>query len=141
MSSEVRPVAWEEIPNLPVAALARLPAGPDTDPLWRLTAAFLIGYPPATAKTPSAPTATIELVDRSLAAIEGWGTLGYIAITAFALNVVVAVVVTLVLRAVHAPAGTDETIPADYFADEGDPRVAKLPATPDEAAATSPGRA
>jgi len=37
-------------PVLPSAALARLPetAG-QADPFWRLAAAFLVGYPPATA--------------------------------------------------------------------------------------------
>jgi SSS family solute:Na+ symporter len=41
----------------------------------------------------------------------------YIAGTALVLNVIVALVLTLVLRAVRAPAGTDETEPADYHAD------------------------
>jgi SSS family solute:Na+ symporter len=41
----------------------------------------------------------------------------YIAATALVLNVIVAVLVTLVLRAVRAPAGADETMPADYYAD------------------------
>ena len=38
-------------PALPAAALDRLPAGPaGADPVWRLVAAFLVGYPPATAR-------------------------------------------------------------------------------------------
>ena len=38
-------------PVLPVAALDRLPAGPaGADPVWRLVAAFLVGYPPATGR-------------------------------------------------------------------------------------------
>jgi solute:Na+ symporter, SSS family len=41
----------------------------------------------------------------------------YIAVTAFVINLVVSVVLTLVLRALRAPAGTDETQPADYLAD------------------------
>jgi SSS family solute:Na+ symporter len=41
----------------------------------------------------------------------------YIAGTALVINLLVAVVVTLVLRAVKAPAGTDETEPGDYHAD------------------------
>ncbi|HET7397904.1 MAG TPA: sodium:solute symporter family protein [Intrasporangium sp.] len=68
----------------------------------------------------------------SLSAIPGIGDLGYIAVTAFVINVVVAAVATLVLRALKADEGVDETIPADYFADEGDPRVQKLPAMPHE---------
>jgi len=39
------PVPWR------AEALARLPEGPvDTDPFWRLAAAFLVGYPDSTAK-------------------------------------------------------------------------------------------
>ena len=42
----------------------------------------------------------------------------YIAVTAFVINLVVSVVLTLVLRATSAPAGDDETTPADYLADQ-----------------------
>jgi SSS family solute:Na+ symporter len=55
------------------------------------------------------------------------GRNGYIALTAFVLNLLIAAVLTLVLRAVKAPAGIDATEPADYFADADDPRVAPLP--------------
>jgi solute:Na+ symporter, SSS family len=41
----------------------------------------------------------------------------YIAATALLINVLVAVLVTLVLRLTRAPAGTDETEPADYWSD------------------------
>ncbi|WP_302053543.1 sodium:solute symporter family transporter [Nocardioides panacis] len=47
-------------------------------------------------------------------------TKGYIALTAFAINVVVAVLLTLVFRAMKLPEGTDETSPSDYHADAGD---------------------
>ncbi|MEO6791688.1 MAG: hypothetical protein ABI249_05470 [Ornithinibacter sp.] len=47
--------------------------------------------------------------------------------TAFVLNILVAAVLTLVLRAMKAPAGEDERIRGDYVADEGGPRVQKLP--------------
>jgi solute:Na+ symporter, SSS family len=60
------------------------------------------------------------------------GELGYIAVTAFAINVVVAAILTLVLRAAKAPEGKDATVPADYFADAGDPRVQKLEVGPHE---------
>ena len=46
---------------------------------------------------------------------------GYIALTAFVVNVVVAAVLTLFLRALKAPEGVDATIKGDYFADAGDP--------------------
>jgi SSS family solute:Na+ symporter len=58
--------------------------------------------------------------------------MGYIALTAFGLNVIVAVVLTLVLGTLKTPAGTDATIKGDYFADEGDPRVIKIDAGPHE---------
>jgi SSS family solute:Na+ symporter len=56
----------------------------------------------------------------------------YIAGTALLINIVVAVIVTVVLRAVHAPAGVDETQPADYHADA--PSVAVVAATDRELA-------
>ena len=59
----------------------------------------------------------------SVAAIPVIGQLGYIALTAFALNVIVATALSVVLRATGVPDGRDETVKSDYFADEGDPRV------------------
>ncbi|MEJ7628639.1 MAG: sodium:solute symporter family protein [Nocardioidaceae bacterium] len=48
----------------------------------------------------------------------------YIALTALLLNVVIAVLLTAVLRALKAPEGTDATSPDDYYAD---PPRAELP--------------
>ncbi len=59
----------------------------------------------------------------SIAAIPGTNTKVYIAITAFVLNAVVALVVTLVLRALKVPDGKDITRASDYGADEDDPEV------------------
>ncbi len=53
------------------------------------------------------------------------GQMGYIALTAFAINVLIAAVATPILDAAGAPRGHDETSTEDYFADEGDPRVEK----------------
>ncbi|MEO7059849.1 MAG: sodium:solute symporter, partial [Lapillicoccus sp.] len=107
---------------------------------WGLLAGWAVGmvYGTVTAYNVLNPVSKAHF-GGSLAPIGGsgvtgtLGTMGYIAVTAFVLNVVVAAVATLILRAAKAPAGRDETIPADYFADEGDPRVIKLPATPAEA--------
>ncbi|WP_328319561.1 monocarboxylate uptake permease MctP [Streptomyces sp. NBC_00388] len=55
--------------------------------------------------------------------IPGIGQIGYIGLTAFVLNVVVTLVLTVVLNAVKAPAGIDETSPEDYTADAGDKGV------------------
>jgi SSS family solute:Na+ symporter len=68
----------------------------------------------------------------SVAGIPGIGEMGYIALTAFVLNLIVAVIATFVFRALKADEGHDETIPADFFADAGDPRVEKLAVGPHE---------
>lgn len=62
----------------------------------------------------------------SLAEMQVLGKLGYIAMTAFVLNLIVAVLLTLLLRALRVSNGTDETIRGDYFTDAGDPRVEKV---------------
>lgn len=68
----------------------------------------------------------------SLAEIPGLGDMGYIAVAAFVLNLVVAVVGTLVFRALKVSNGRDATVAADYQADAGDPRVdADVKATED----------
>jgi SSS family solute:Na+ symporter len=61
----------------------------------------------------------------SVAMIPVIGELGYIALTAFALNVIVAAAVTAILAAVKVPHGRDETTASDYLADEGDARAEK----------------
>jgi SSS family solute:Na+ symporter len=59
----------------------------------------------------------------SLAEIPGLGDLGYIAMTAFALNILVAIVLTVVLNAMKVSNGADTTEPGDYYADTDDVRV------------------
>jgi solute:Na+ symporter, SSS family len=56
----------------------------------------------------------------------------YVGFVAVAVNMLIAVIVTLILRAMKTPDGVDGTTPDDYFADEGDPRLEKERATPDE---------
>src|SRR3954454_6187316 len=60
----------------------------------------------------------------SLAAIPGLGDMGYIALTAFALNLLVAVVISAVLNATKVSNGRDATRTSDYYADKDDPTVA-----------------
>ena len=62
----------------------------------------------------------------SLANIPGIAQMGYIALTAFVINLVVAGLLSLALNAAKVSNGHDETIKGDYFADAGDPRVEKL---------------
>lgn len=61
----------------------------------------------------------------SLAMIPGLEQMGYIAMTAFALNLVIAVVLSAILNATKVSNGQDETVAFDYVADADDPRVQK----------------
>ncbi|KGN43096.1 monocarboxylate uptake permease MctP [Knoellia aerolata] len=72
----------------------------------------------------------------SIANIPGIAQMGYIAMTAFVINLVIAGVLSLALNAAKVPKGIDETIKGDYFADEGDPRVEKLNLGPHEITAS-----
>jgi SSS family solute:Na+ symporter len=64
---------------------------------------------------------------RSLDEVPFVGDLGYIAMTAFLLNLLTAVVLTFVFRAAKLGEGTDATSPSDYHADAGDPRIKPIP--------------
>ncbi|WP_236665548.1 monocarboxylate uptake permease MctP [Nocardioides baculatus] len=61
----------------------------------------------------------------SLGLIPGLDQMGYIAMTAFVINLVIAVVLSAIFNAMKVSNGSDETIPFDYFADADDPRVQK----------------
>ncbi|MET8008604.1 monocarboxylate uptake permease MctP [Streptomyces sp. NPDC005271] len=94
---------------------------------WALLAGWAVGMIYGTWKAYDTPSATQKHFGNT-ADIPGIGEIGYIGFTAFVLNVAVVVALTLVLRAVKAPDGIDETSPADYTADAGDPGVqAELP--------------
>ena len=64
-----------------------------------------------------------------------FGHVIYIAIAALVINLVVSVVLTLIFRAVELPAGTDETLPAQYTADPADGAAAAVPAAAGKSAA------
>ncbi|MFC9694424.1 monocarboxylate uptake permease MctP [Kribbella sp. NPDC056951] len=59
-------------------------------------------------------------------------TTAYIGLVAFALNLVIVIVLTLVFRALKVSAGEDSTHVSDYTADRGDPGVHDLPDLLDE---------
>jgi SSS family solute:Na+ symporter len=61
----------------------------------------------------------------------------YVGFVAVAVNLLVAVIATLILRAAKTPDGIDHTTPDDYFADAGDPRLEKARTTPDADAVAS----
>lgn len=94
---------------------------------WALLAGWAVGmiYGTYTAYNVINP-ATKGHFGGSLAAMPIIGDLGYIALTAFVINVVVAAILTFVFNAMNVDNGVDETIKGDYFADAGDPRVEKL---------------
>ncbi|SDO32314.1 solute:Na+ symporter, SSS family [Nakamurella panacisegetis] len=66
--------------------------------------------------------------------IFGWHPFGtspvqiYVGVVALAANLIVVVVVTVVLRAMKARDGQDETVGADYHVDEGDPGLRRVAA-------------
>ena len=61
----------------------------------------------------------------------------YVGFVAVLVNLLVAVIVTYILRATKTPDGVDGTTPDDYFADEGDPRLEKERAAADDEMASS----
>ena len=106
---------------------------------WALFVGWAVGmvYGTIEAYRQTVPNATTKLVHgapvTTVAGVRHFGgsladfpftsTKVYIAATALVLNIVVTVVLTLVLRAVRAPAGVDETGPTDYYSDEPSPDV------------------
>jgi solute:Na+ symporter, SSS family len=92
---------------------------------WALLAGWAAGMVYGTLAAYGVASPTQAHFGGSSRQIPGIGQIGYIGMTAFVLNVLLAVVLTLVLRLFKAPEGIDETTPADYTADRSD----KHPAT------------
>lgn len=88
-----------------------------------LLAGWAVGMVYGTWSAYGVASASSDHFGGSLAEIPGLGDMGYIAVTAFGLNLLVTVLLTLVLRSAKVTNGSDVTVPADYFADAGDPRV------------------
>jgi len=94
---------------------------------WALLAGWAVAMVYGTVKAYNVSSPTVPHFAGSLAPMELIGQLGYIAFTAFVINILVAVVLTPILRALKSPEGEDRTVIADYFVDAGDPRVKPLP--------------
>ncbi|WP_109002713.1 monocarboxylate uptake permease MctP [Streptomyces rishiriensis] len=90
---------------------------------WALLAGWAVGMLYGTFAAYGVASPTQAHFGGSSKEIPGIGEIGYIGLTAFVLNVVVAVVLTFALKAAKAPDGIDETKPEDYTADAGDPGV------------------
>ncbi|NYG06089.1 SSS family solute:Na+ symporter [Phycicoccus badiiscoriae] len=93
---------------------------------WALLAGWAVGmvYGTIAAYNVINPT-TKGHFGGSLAMIPMIGQMGYIAMTALVINLLIATVATVLLKALKVAGGPDETIKGDYFADAGDPRVEK----------------
>ena len=91
---------------------------------WALLAGWAAGMLYGTLTAYAGCTAcSTRAFGNSLAIVPGLGDAGYIGLTALALNVVVAVVLSALLNAAKVGNGTDITTQSDYFADLGDPGV------------------
>ncbi|WP_426504281.1 monocarboxylate uptake permease MctP [Dactylosporangium sp. McL0621] len=62
----------------------------------------------------------------------------YVGFVAVLVNLAVAAIVTLILRASSVADGGDDTTRDDYFADEGDPRISDTPTSPAPVATAAP---
>jgi SSS family solute:Na+ symporter len=106
---------------------------------WALLVGWAVGmvYGTAVAYQQKVPNTKVKLVDgKPVPSTDGMRSFGasiadfpfshqkvYIGITALLLNIIVAVVLTFVLRAFKAPEGTDATTPDQYLSDAPDPKV------------------
>jgi SSS family solute:Na+ symporter len=92
---------------------------------WALLAGWAAGMVYGTVAAYKVASPATKHFGGSLYNVPALDQMGYIAMTAFAINVVVAVVLSVVLNAAKVSNGLDETAKADYFADADDPRVAE----------------
>jgi solute:Na+ symporter, SSS family len=94
---------------------------------WALLAGWAVGmiYGTVVAYQQSSPIT--KHFGGSLDEVPFVGDRGYIALTAFVLNLLVAAVLTYAFRAAKLADGADATSPDDYHADTGDPRVEAIP--------------
>ena len=84
---------------------------------WALLVAWAVAMTYGTVQAYKQASPTTEHFGASTAFFPFTDTKWYIGMTALLLNILVAVVLTLVFRAIKAPAGTDRTEPADYYSD------------------------
>ncbi|WP_028643808.1 monocarboxylate uptake permease MctP [Nocardioides sp. URHA0020] len=90
---------------------------------WALMAGWAVGMAYGTWLAYGVKSPVQDHFGGPLVNFPGTETKVYIALVAFLLNLVVAVVLTVVLRAMKVDEGVDRTRPQDYHADAGDPGV------------------
>ncbi len=110
---------------------------------WGLFAGWAVGmaYGTWTAYNITNPVTGTQHFGGSTADIPLIGEKGYVAFTAWVLNVLVTVAVTVVLRALKVAEGVDQTSPDDYHADAGEPGVRDAPLPQPGGKAGSPAEA
>ncbi len=84
---------------------------------WALLAGWAAGMVYGTVAAYHQKSAATAHFGGSLATFPYSHTKVYIGFSALVINIVIAVVLTLILRALKAPAGADETKPEDYYSD------------------------
>jgi SSS family solute:Na+ symporter len=94
---------------------------------WALLAGWAVAmvYGTVTAYNQHSPTQ--QHFAQSTANVPFLHHTAYIALTAFVINMVVAIVLTAIFRAAGVPDGSDATTEGDYTADADDPKVEDLP--------------
>jgi SSS family solute:Na+ symporter len=92
---------------------------------WALLAGWAVGIVYGTYEAYQIASPASKHFGGSLAEIPGLGDMGYVAMSAFAINLVIAIVLSFALNLAKVLNGSDETTTGDYFADAGDPRVEK----------------
>jgi solute:Na+ symporter, SSS family len=90
---------------------------------WALLGGWAVAMVYGTTAAYHQPSKATKHFGSSLAQFPFTHTKVYIAVTALLLNIVVAVVLTILLRMVKAPAGTDATRPTDYYSDSPSKQV------------------
>lgn len=89
---------------------------------WALLAGWVVGMAYGTVAAYGFCTAcTVKPFGSSLAETPLFGQIGYIGFTAFVINVLVSVVLTVILRAAKVSNGSDITRKSDYFVDADTP--------------------
>jgi SSS family solute:Na+ symporter len=98
---------------------------------WALFAGWAVGmiYGTVTAYLQPAVGDPGSHFGSSVATVPFTDTKGYIALTAFILNVLIAVVLTWVFNAMKLSPGEDHTVADDYYADAGDEGVEEIDLT------------
>ncbi len=84
---------------------------------WALLAGWAVGMVYGTVAAYHQSSAATKHFGGSLATFPFTHTKVYIAFSALVLNIVVSVVLTVILRAAHAPDGRDHTVDEDYYAE------------------------